>query len=139
MVRWGGDEVGERTKQRFSSLPPPSPLTPPPSSLIPHPTPMFSKLKHIKQLKKQGKEMQNELSTIVNEGSAAWGKVKVIVNGNRELVSVTIDPSMLTDARKLEEAVKDAFKDATGFKYQMKLSKKMQEMGGLDMLKNLGS
>lgn len=99
---------------------------------------MFSKLKHIKQLKQQGKEMQTELATIVNEGSAAWGKVKVVVNGNRDLVGVTIDPSMLTDAHKLEEAVKDAFKDATGLKYQMKLSKKMQEMGGLDMLKKLG-
>lgn len=82
--------------------------------------------------------MQNELATIVNEGSAAWGKVKVVINGNRDLVGITIDPSMLTDAHKLEEAIKDAFKDATGFKYQVKLSKKMQEMGGLDMLKKLG-
>ncbi len=100
---------------------------------------MFSKLKQIRQLKKQGKAMQDELAVIVNEGSAAWGKVKVTVNGNRELVGITIDPSMLTDAHKLEGAISDAFKDATGMKFQMKLSKKMQEMGGLDMLKKFGN
>jgi len=82
--------------------------------------------------------MQNELATIVNEGSAAWGKVKIVVNGNREICDVTIDQSMMEDKTKLEEAVKEAFKDATGMKFQMKLAKKMQEMGGLDMLKNMG-
>jgi DNA-binding protein YbaB len=99
---------------------------------------MFNKLKHIKDLKKQGKQMQNELATIVHEGSAAWGKVKMVVNGNRDLVGVTIDSEMLGDKDKLETAIKEAWKDATGMKFQMKLAKKMQEMGGLDMLKNMG-
>ena len=98
---------------------------------------MFSKLKHIKDLKKQGKMMQDELGTIAHEGSAAWGKVKMTVNGNRDLVGVSIDESMLSDKSKLEEAIKEAWKDATGIKFQMKLAKKMQDMGGLDMLKNL--
>jgi len=82
--------------------------------------------------------MQNELATVVQEGSSAWGKVKLIVNGNRDLIGVTIDASMLTDKTKLEDAIKDAWKDATGMKFQMKLAKKMQDMGGLDMLKNMG-
>lgn len=100
---------------------------------------MFNKLKHIKELKKQGKHMQNELATVVGEGSAAWGKVKILVNGNRDLVGVTIDEAMLSDKTKLEDAIKEAWKDATGMKFQMKLAKKMQDMGGLDMLKNFGS
>lgn len=99
---------------------------------------MFNKLKHIQKMKKQGKVMQSELATIVQEGSAAWGKVKVVVNGNRDLVGITIDETMLSDKTKLEEAIKEAWKDATGMKFQMKLAKKMQEMGGLDMLKNFG-
>ncbi len=99
---------------------------------------MFSKLKHIRDLKKQGKDMQNELATIVNEGSAAWGKVKLVVNGNRELMSVSIDDEMMKDRPKLEEAIKNAFKDATGMKFQMKLAKKMQDMGGMDILKKFG-
>lgn len=99
---------------------------------------MFNKLKHIRNLKKQGKHMQNELATVVGEGSAAWGKVKILVNGNRDLVGVTIDESMLGDNTKLEDAIKEAWKDATGMKFQMKLAKKMQDMGGMDMLKNMG-
>ncbi len=100
---------------------------------------MFNKLKHIKELKKAGKDMQSELSTVIHEGSAAWGKVKITVNGNREVTDVSIDPSVLEDgAPKLEEAIKEAYKSATGTKFQMKLAKKMQDMGGLDMLKNLG-
>ena len=99
---------------------------------------MFNKLKHIKNLKKQGKHMQDELATVVGEGSAAWGKVKILVNGNRDLVGVTIDEEMLKDKTKLEDAIKEAWKDATGMKFQMKLAKKMQDMGGLDMLKNMG-
>ena len=99
---------------------------------------MFSKLKHIRALKQQGKTMQNELATIEQEGSAAWGKVKMTVNGNRELLAVSIDDSMMSDKKKLEEAIKDAFKDATGMKFQMKLAKKMQDMGGMDMLKKFG-
>ena len=98
---------------------------------------MFNKLKHIKELKKQGKMMQTELATVVGEGSAAWGKVKLLVNGNRDLVGVTIDEEMLKDKSKLEDAIKDAWKDATGLTFQMKLAKKMQDMGGMDMLKNL--
>lgn len=98
---------------------------------------MFNKLKHIKDLKKQGQMMQNELATVVQEGTAARGNVKLIVNGNRELVGCEIDDSMLADKAKLERAIMDAFKDATGMKFQMKLAKKMQDMGGMDMLKGL--
>lgn len=81
--------------------------------------------------------MQDELATVVQEGSAAHGKVKILVNGNREICDVTIDESMLSNKAKLEDAIKAAFKDATGMKFQMKLAKKMQEMGGMDMLKGL--
>src|SRR3989338_6214926 len=98
---------------------------------------MFNKLKHIKDLKKQGKMMQDQLGTVVQEGSAAWGKVKMTVNGNRDLVEVSIDESMLSDKSKLEEAIKEAWKDAREIKFQIKLAKKRQDMGGLDMLKNL--
>ena len=82
--------------------------------------------------------MQAELATVVHEGKAARGKVRIVVNGNREICDVKIDDEMLGNKEKLESAVKDAFKDATGMGFQMKLAKKMQEMGGMDMLKNLG-
>ena len=98
---------------------------------------MFNKLKQFKDLRGQAKKMEDELATVVSEGSAAWGKVKVLINGNKDICDVTIDPSMLDDAKKLEEAIKEASKDAKK-KIQMKLAKKLQEMGGMDMLKNMG-
>lgn len=98
---------------------------------------MFSKLKQFKDLKDQAKHMESELATVVSEGEAAWGKVKVTMNGNRDMISAFIDPSMTTDIPKLQEALCEAHKDAIK-KMQFKLAKKVQEMGGLDMLKNMG-
>lgn len=98
---------------------------------------MFNKLKQFKDLKHQAKHMETELATVLSTGEAAWGKVKIVVDGNRDMVSVEIDPSMLSDKNRLEESVKDAHKDAIK-KLQFKLAKKIQEMGGMDMLKNLG-
>jgi len=82
--------------------------------------------------------METELATVLSEGEAAWGKVKVTVDGNRDMQKVDIDPSMMADKAKLEEAIKEAHKDAIK-KMQFKLAKKIQEMGGMDMLKNLGA
>ncbi len=98
---------------------------------------MFNKLKQFKDLRSQAKKMEDELATVVAEGSAAWGKVKVLINGNKDICDVTIDEEMLSDKSKLEDAVKEAHKDALK-KIQMKLAKKLQEMGGMDMLKNMG-
>jgi len=98
---------------------------------------MFSKLKQFKDLKDQAKHMEAELATVTSEGEAAWGKVKVTVNGNRDMVACQIDPAMKDDFEKLQSALCEAHKDAIK-KIQFKLAKKVQEMGGLDMLKNLG-
>lgn len=100
---------------------------------------MFNKLKHIKDMKKAGKQMQDELATIVHEGAGARGKLKIVVNGNRDVVDVKVEPALLElSPDKVADAVKEAYKNATGTKFQMKLAKKMQDMGGLDMLKNFG-
>jgi DNA-binding YbaB/EbfC family protein len=98
---------------------------------------MFSKLKQFKDMKDQAKHMEAELASVISEGEAAWGKVKVTMNGNRDMISTVIDPSMTSDLPKLQEALVEAHKDAIK-KMQFKLAKKVQEMGGLDMLKNLG-
>ncbi len=81
--------------------------------------------------------MQNQLSEVTDEGSAAWGKVKVKIDGNQNVLSVTIDEEMLKDKAKLEEAMKDAFNDSIK-KIQKKMAMKMKEMGGLDAFKGLG-
>ncbi len=98
---------------------------------------MFSKLKQFKDMKDQAKHMEAELATVISEGESAWSKVKVTMNGNRDMISCSIDPSMTADLPKLQEAICEAHKDAIK-KMQFKLAKKVQEMGGLDMLKNMG-
>ncbi len=89
-------------------------------------------------MKKQAKDLQNELATVVSEGSAMFGKVKITINGNRDLVDVVIEEGAMENREKLQAAIKDAFHDASGTKFQIKLAKKMQEMGGLEALKNMG-
>lgn len=101
---------------------------------------MFSKLKHIKNMRSQAKHMESELGSISAEGSGAWGKVKMVVDGNRNIQSVTIDDDLLkpSEKEKLQAGIVEAHKDALK-KMQFKLAKKLQEMGGLDALKNMGT
>lgn len=98
---------------------------------------MFNKIKAVKDLRDQAKTMQKQLAEITDEGSAAWGKVKIKIDGNQQVLGVTIDEEMMKDKTKLEEAMKEAFNDAVK-KIQKKMAVKMKDMGGLDALKNLG-
>jgi nucleoid-associated protein EbfC len=98
---------------------------------------MFNKIKAVKDLRSQAKEMQNQMSEITDEGSSAWGKVKIKIDGNQNVLNVSIDDEMMSDKAKLEEAMIEAFNDAVK-KIQKKMALKMKEMGGLDALKGLG-
>jgi len=98
---------------------------------------MFNKIKAVKDLRTQAKQMQNKLAEISDEGTAAWGKVKVKIDGNQNVLAVSIDDEMMKDRAKLEEAMAEAFNDAVK-KIQKKMAGTMKEMGGLDALKNLG-
>jgi len=92
--------------------------------------PMFSKLKQFKDLRDQAKQMQNLLAQENAEGSAEWGKVKVKINGNQEILSVQIEPELLSanDKEKLEIAIKDATNDAIK-KVQRIMAEKMRSAG----------
>lgn len=98
---------------------------------------MFNKLKQFKDLRDKAKGLQSELATITDEGSAGWGKVKVTVNGNQDIQSVSIDQSVMDNREKLEGLVKDAVNDAMK-KIKTKMAKKLQEMGGPDLAKEFG-
>ncbi len=53
---------------------------------------MFGKLKGMQDAMKKTKEQLDQLSI---EGSAGGGMVKVIVNGNRKLLKIEIDPAII--------------------------------------------
>ena len=95
---------------------------------------MFSKLKEIKDLRSQAKTLQNALKDEHVETSAAWGKVKVKMNGNQEVEEVTIDQELLTPSKKtdLENGVKDAINDAN-HKVQKIMAEKVRKSGGLNI------
>ncbi|TAK04732.1 hypothetical protein EPO33_01920 [Patescibacteria group bacterium] len=89
---------------------------------------MFSKLKQFKQ----AKELHSKLSGERAEGSGSWGKVKIVVNGAMEFVSVTVDPELMKpeEKDKLEAAIKEAGTNAVRNALQI-MAKKAQEMGAV--------
>lgn len=97
---------------------------------------MFSKLKQIKDMRAQAKKIQGALSSESVETTAAGGRVKVGMNGNQEVTSVAIDPSLLAprERDRLQGALKDAANDAIK-RVQRIMATKVKEMGGLDVPK----
>lgn len=98
---------------------------------------MFSKIKQIKELRDQAKTIQSALAEITVEGSAAWGKVVVKMNGNQEVLDVKIDDELMTQKTKLQEALKEAINEAVK-KVQKEMAGKMKDMGGMEAFKNFG-
>ena len=86
---------------------------------------MFSKLKHIKELRSQGKSIQNALageSTTIEKNN-----IKLVMNGNMEIISLDIsDPNQANLSADLTSAVNEAIK-----KTQKIMAEKMQAMGGI--------
>ncbi len=95
---------------------------------------MFTKLKQFKDLRDKAKNLQSTLAQEKVEGSAAWGKVKVEMDGNQTVNAVSIDPSLLaaSEKEKLQSAVKEALNDALK-KAQRKMVEKMKESGDFKM------
>lgn len=88
-------------------------------------------------MRSQAKKMQNEMSEITAEGQAAWGKIKIKIDGNQNVLDVTIDESVMDNREKLQDEIKNAFNDAVKG-IQKKMATKMKDMGGLDAFKNMG-
>ena len=97
---------------------------------------MFNKLKQFKDIRSRAKDLQSSLGQETAEGTGAWGKVKLTMDGNQKVTAVTIDPSLLSDAKVVENGVKDAVNDAVG-KIQRKIAAKMKDLGGSDLARDM--
>lgn len=97
---------------------------------------MFTKLKQFKDIRSKAKVIQDALSQEKVEGSAGWGKVKIQMDGNQKVLSVSIDPSLLTDANALSGHVKDAVNDAIQ-KVQRTMATKLKSLGGDELSKEV--
>lgn len=98
---------------------------------------MFNKIKAIKDIRNQAKKLQSGLSEISAEGAAHWGKIKIDIDGNQQVLAVAIADELLADKTKLQDGLKEAFNDAIK-NIQKKMAVKMKELGGLGALKDLG-
>lgn len=95
---------------------------------------MFNKLKQIKDLRSKAKRVQSALKDEFAEGTGAWGKIKVKMNGNQEVLEVSIDPELMKpdEKKKVEDGVKEATNNAIK-RIQRVMVEKMQKMGELKL------
>ncbi len=91
---------------------------------------MFSKLKQFKDLRDQGKKLQDLIGGETVTVDKADGKVVLTMNGNLEMTGLAIDDSMLSSENKseLEKAIKEAHAEALK-KMQRTIAMKMQQSG----------
>ncbi len=74
---------------------------------------MASLLQQAKQVQEKIEELQGELAALRIEGQAGGGMVTVVVNGQQELISVKIDPKLITeDIEMVEDLVVAAVRQA---------------------------
>lgn len=94
---------------------------------------MFNKIKALKDIRSQAKELEKALEGV--QVTASSRGLEITMNGKQELISVSIPEDM--DRADIEKHIKNAFNDAIK-DVQKKVQKVMQDMGGLPDLSALG-
>ena len=77
----------------------------------------------------QLQKIQDELETLLVEGSAGGGAVKIVMTGKQMVESVTIEPEAAEDIDLLQDMVAAAINDAAA-KAQDAAAKKMGALTG---------
>ncbi len=95
---------------------------------------MFNKLKQIKDIRKQAKDMQSALAEILVVGKANGGKIMISMDGNQAIKGIQIEEGQ--SSKELEKGVQTAFEDCIK-QLQKQMMLQMRDMGGLDGLKEL--
>ena len=75
---------------------------------------MGKMMKQARQMQKQLARVQEDMEKMEVEGSAGGGMVKAVVNGKKELISITINPDVVDreDVGMLEDLVLAAVRQA---------------------------
>ncbi|MFA7653747.1 MAG: YbaB/EbfC family nucleoid-associated protein [Candidatus Magasanikbacteria bacterium] len=96
---------------------------------------LFNKLKQFKDLREQGKKIQDVMSKESVTIQTASGQVVLTMDGNMQISGLAINDELLnpTKKEKLQNAIKEAHADALK-KIQRIMAGKMQEIGGLEGL-----
>jgi len=95
---------------------------------------MFNKLKQVNDIRKQAKQMQNQLAEVIVVGQSSGKKIMITIDGNQKIQGVKVEEGL--SSSETESAIKEAFNDATK-KLQKEMAMRMKDMGGLDALKDM--
>lgn len=96
--------------------------------------PLASLMQQAQQLQDNIKKAQEELAAMEIHGESGAGLVKIVMNGKREALKVSIDNSLLLDDRDmLEDLVAAAINDAVHKVAKLKQEKMSGLAGGMEM------
>ena len=62
---------------------------------------MMKMMGKVKEMQTRLKEAQDNLDKIIAHGEAGAGMIKAIVNGKKKLISIDIDPTILSSSEKI--------------------------------------
>jgi hypothetical protein len=89
-------------------------------------------MKQFNKIQRQMEEIQRELADITLEGSAGGGMVKVTANGKQEILSIKIDPEILSDdVEMVEDMIVAATNQALAKAQELNQEKMAGLTGGL--------
>ncbi len=94
---------------------------------------MLDKIKQLKDLRAQAKELKQTLAQETVRAEAAGGKVTIVMNGNQEVTACEISPDLLISEKKaeLEQAVAEAVN--SGIKDVQRLVAQKMQSGGFNI------
>lgn len=92
-------------------------------------------MKQAQQFQEKMSSMQGELGSKTVSGTAGGGMVNATVNGNSELVELTIEPSLVNpgDVKMLEDLVQAAVNDGLRKAKEMAKSEMGKLTGGMNI------
>jgi DNA-binding YbaB/EbfC family protein len=96
--------------------------------------PLANLMQQAQQIQENIKKAQDELAAMEIRGESGGGLVKIVMNGKREALKVSIDESLVRDDRDmLEDLVAAAINDAVRKVGKIKQEKMASVTGGLQM------
>lgn len=96
---------------------------------------MAGMMQKVQKLQKQMKKLQEELRQRTVEVASGGGAVKVVMNGDKQVVSLTIDPSAVDpeDVEMLQDLLSAAFNESTKKVDEMMTTEMNKLTGGLGL------
>jgi DNA-binding YbaB/EbfC family protein len=96
--------------------------------------PLASLMQQAQQMQENIKKAQEELAAMEVHGESGGGLVKIVMNGKREVLKLSIDDSLVKDDRDmLEDLVAAAVNDSVRKVAKLKQEKMASLTGGLEL------